>query len=682
MINELYKNNYLEIHDRIFNYKVIKEVPSEWVEKNVYLTGDLSRFQGHLKYEITPYSRELIDNLSPESPVEIMGIMKCAQSGISKSFIYAGICYIISEIPAPILFTAADLDLAKLGVRTSLDPMLELSGVSQLIRPNVVKKKNQRTGDTDFSKEFAGGSFIALGVNNPNKWRQYSVKYVFADDWEAAPRSDKKEGNVRMLMENRATSYGTMKKLSYISTPAIKQGSNTEEVYLMGDQRKWNWPCPHCNEFIPMEWQIKNEDGSYSGIKWELDVENKLIESSVHYECQNCRGKIYEKDKTTLNPKGIWIPTAKPIRPQFRSYQLNALVIPPGFTSWIDLVYQWLDACPPNQPIDEGKLKAFVNTRLGQTWEEKGKAIKVSDLMNNTRNYEIGIVPDNTCEKDGNGKIVLITLACDLGGIMNDQTEDVRLDWEITAHSSTSVTYSINHGSIGTFKRKRTKSKEEINDDSSRIKYTYNHGDFGQNLISVWPELKKIISKTLNSQSGKGYDIDITVIDTGNFTRLAYEFIQNENSDFIVGVKGYTEEEYRKLTRDTPVISRSKENRVKLFILQVNQLKDILASNIRLKMGLDGYQPSGYMNFPQPEQGKYTMKSYFSHLEAEHRVEVLKGEDVIGFAWKKKNDSVENHFLDVNVYNLAAKEIFIDIIRKSSSKYSKITFEDYAMLIE
>ena len=96
----------------------------------------------------------------------------------------------------------------------------------------------------------------------------------------------------------------------------------------------------------------EKEDGTYSGIKWELNEKFELIPESVHYECQNCGGKIHEKDKQSLNLKGKWIPTEKPKRPQFRSYQLNAIVIPPGFTSWIDLVYKWLDACPPNGFID------------------------------------------------------------------------------------------------------------------------------------------------------------------------------------------------------------------------------------------------------------------------------------------------------------------------------------------
>lgn len=676
MIVDLIKRAYFDIHDRIYNYKVIKEKPSDWVEKNVYLTGDLSRYQGFLKYELTPYSREIIDNLSPESPVEMMAVMKCAQSGISKSVIYSGICYIISETPAPILFTAADVELAKLSVRTSLDPMLELSGVSKLIRPNVIKKKNQRTGDTDFSKEFAGGSLIALGVNNPNKWRQYSVKYIFADDWEAAPRSDKKEGSVRSLMENRATSYGTTKKLFYISTPAIKQTSNIEEVYDLGDKRKWHWECPHCKTYIPMEWQIKNEDGSFSGIKWKLDEKGELIVNSVHYECQNCKGTILETQKPILNSGGKWIPTVQPKRENFRSYQLNALVIPPGFTSWVDLVYQWLDACPSNDVIDEDKLKAFVNTRLGQTWEEKGTAPKVTELMQNTRSYEVGIVPDQTIEKDGNGKVILITLACDLGGVMETNNEDVRLDWEIIAHTSTGVTYSINHGSIGTFKRSRKKTRSERENESERTLWTYSHGMPN----SVWPKLKEIIYDNLQSQSGDVYNIDVTVIDTGHFTRLAYDFIDSENNPLIVGIKGYAEDEYRRLTKDTPVIMRSRE-RQKLYILQVNQLKDTLASNMKLKVGMDGYQPSGFMNFPQPENGKYTMRNYFEHYEGETRQEIKKGDTVIGFQWKKKNSSVENHFFDIACYNLAAREIYIEQVRRNSKKYSKLTYEDYVMLM-
>ena len=678
MIKEIILKSYQKIHDKIYNFKIIKELPSKWIENNIYLTGDISRFTGYFKYDVSPYTREVVDCLAPNSPVEMVAVMKCAQSGFTQGVIIPGIAYIISENPAPILYTAADVDLVKLSIRTRLDPVLNNSGLSHLIRPNVVKKKNQRSGDTDFSKEFAGGSLTALGVNNPAKWRQYSVKYIFADDWESAPRSDKKEGSTRSLMENRATSFGTMKKLFYISTPLIKQGSNIEEVYLMGDQRKWHWNCEHCNTFIPMEWQIKKDDGTYAGIKWELNDKGELIEDSVHYECQNCGGKIYEKDKVRYNLKAKWIPTTIPKRANYRSYQLNALVIPPGFTSWVDLVYKWLEACPPNETVDTAKLKSFLNTQLGQTWEDKGTKVKASELMSNTRNYKIGLIPDKTCIDDGNGRIALITLSCDINGIMNDQIEDVRLDWEIVAHTSKGHRYHVNHGSIGTFKRGRSKSKDEKNDDSSREKWTANHGLRN----SIWDVFDNLVSNGISSESGDIYNVGLTLIDNGFATKAVNQYVEIKNSPFVLTAKGYAEDEYRKLTKDTPIIKRSRENN-KLYILQVNQLKDILAADMKLKSGMDGYQPSGFMNFPQPEQGKYTMRSYFNHLEAEIRVPFERDGVEVGFAWRKKQSSVENHFLDVNVYYLAAKEIFIDVLRKmGGSKYNSLTWEKFIELTD
>jgi hypothetical protein len=91
--------------------------------------------------------------------------------------------------------------------------------------------------------------------------------------------------------------------------------------------------------------------------------------------------------------------------------------------------------------------------------------------------------------------------------------------------------------------------------------------------------------------------------------------------------------------------------------------------------------PNGFMNFPTPDSGKYTLRSYFKHFEGEHRVEVKKGDRVVGFAWKKKNAQVENHFFDTSVYQLAARDIYIDLLRRSDSRYAKITWDDFVSLL-
>ena len=661
-IENLWLEKLRGYHDKLYQYKTVKSIPSEWVEKNIVLTNEVSRFSGRFSYELSPYAREIIDCLHPSSPSRLISVMKGAQSGITQGVIVPGMAWIIDEHPDNFLFTASDKDIAKKTITQRFDPLMRSSGLSHLIRPNVIRAKGQRSGDTDFSKEFAGGNAIIEGTNNAGKFRFFSVKTVFMDDFDNAPRADKTEGSIRKLVEGRQTSYGNLAKTFYVSTPTITQTSNIYEMYLQGDQRKWHWPCPGCSAYVPSDWQIKLEGGGYAGIVWELDDAGKLIEESVHFKCPECGHAISNQEKHDLNVLGQWIPTAEPEDRFFRSYYMNSLIIPPGFINWIELVKEWLKACPPKGKANVDLLKVFNNVRLGLPFEEQGEVPKIMQLMENIRDYKLGIVPDVTCERDGNGEICLITLSADLGGMMQDGNEDVRIDWEIIAHSSAGATYSINHGSCGTFKRIRTKSKDEINDDASRKKFTYMHGMKN----SVWPLLEEIIKGDLTSESGDTYNVKLSLIDTGHFTKQAYQFVKNchSPSNWVFGIKGVAEQNYRRNTKDVAAVKKS-PNVPNLYLLDVEQLKDQLAANMKLRLTDDDMQENGFMNFPQPQEGKYSLKRFFKHYESETRKEKVENGEAVGFKWEKKNSSVENHFWDVRVYNDAARYIFLDLIKRT-----------------
>jgi phage terminase large subunit GpA-like protein len=677
MIQEIFLQNVKEIQKSIYDYNPIRLEPSEWIENNVFLTSAESKYAGFFSYDRSPYSKEIVDALSPSSDVEMVAVMKCVQSGFTAGVIVPTIVYTIGQNPCNVIFVSGSDQLVRDTVRDRLDPVIQNSGnLKELIRPNSIKKANHRTGDTDVKKEFLGGALTCL-TYRPSKLRQYSAKIILADEFDDAPRNNVTEGSIRSLLEGRTVSFGDSKKLCYISSPTTKGISNIEEVYEMGDKRKWNWECPHCKTYIPILWRVERENGSFGGIKWQLDENNELIEDSVHYECQNCTGKIEYRQKTQLNLTGKWIPTSKPIRPQYRSYSFNALCIPAGFDNWVTIVYQWLKACPKNQPVDIGLLKSFTNTRLGELWEDRGISPRSNELMNNIGEYEIGKIPDITCEADGNGKIALITLACDLGGIMDivNNNEDVRLDWEILAHTSNGQTYSINHGSIGTFKRSKWRNNDDKNKDSDRERFTYIDGVSN----SVWPIFKKIIYDSIEGESGIYYDIDVTVIDTGNFTKLANNFISSIKDRKVFGVKGRADESYMKIDKNTPLINHSKTDRGTNYIVEVELIKDKLANDMALICGTDGTQPNGFMNFPQPYEGKYNLKNYFSHYESEHRVPLIKNDVEIGFKWKKKREN--NHFWDCRVYGMAAREIFIADLKLYDSKNRDLNWINYCELI-
>src|SRR5690606_14596316 len=137
-----------------------------------------------------------------------------------------------------------------------------------------------------------------------------------------------------------------------------------------------------------------------------------------------------------------------------------------------------------------------------------------------------------------NGKIVLLTLAADLGGVHNEQLKDARLDCELKAHSANGQTYSVEHGSIGTFKRIRSSSKKEQEENMYREKWNY---DLNQPLL-VWTEFEKLIRRGWICESGERMFVSLTVIDTGFFTNLVRNFISSVQKELnVVGIKGKVE---------------------------------------------------------------------------------------------------------------------------------------------
>ena len=165
-LKEIFKNSFKKILEKSYSYRVIKKIPSEWVEENVYLTSAESVRTGYFSYNYSPYSREVINRISINDPAEVIAIMKCSQSGFTSGVIIPGMIYAIDEAPANILFLSGNETLLKDTIRDRFDTVINNNTrLKDLIRPSVVKKKNQKSGDTDAKKEYAGGSLTAITYN-------------------------------------------------------------------------------------------------------------------------------------------------------------------------------------------------------------------------------------------------------------------------------------------------------------------------------------------------------------------------------------------------------------------------------------------------------------------------------------------------------------------------------------
>lgn len=651
------------------NYRLSDVLPSVWAEENRSMTSEVSRFEGRFSYNITPYLREIVDTLHPAHPARKVAIMKGAQIGFSTGVIESGLGYIISQNPGPTLFLTGHADLTEEAMTGKVDQMIDSCGLRKLIKPNTLRKKSQRTGDTNSRKEFAGG-YIIGGHANHKTLRQRSVKYGFIDDFEAMPNNSKESGSTTRMIEQRFAAYGDVMKLYYISTPEVEETSNIKPVYLMGDQRKWHVPCPCCGEMIALEWDVAilGDEKERGGIYWELDENNELIEGSVGYVCQMCGDWFDDSLKYDLNLAGQWMPTAKPIHEGYYSYHLSSLYAPPGMYNWVHYVRQYLGAYPPGADAKENEVQTFMNLCLGETYKPMGKTISGHELERNCRdyapvkwdeqgNYVGGTVPDSVSIKDGNGKIVMITIAVDANGL----PDDARLDYEVVAWSENGSSYSVSHGSVGTF----VPREGAIVHKTERARWTYDHGKEN----SVWPVLQKIFDTHFVFDTARQpMKAWIKGVDMGYHKMEAqgWQFIdmQQKNAN-VIGLKGSGDSQPLRMGADLPRFKPSRERGEKLMMVESNMLKDDLADLIALKWDakVDERQPHGFMNFPS-DSHQYRHVNFFSHFEAEERVLDTNSTHNAKWKWQKKNTAVQNHLFDCRYYNLALRDIFVWQLRK------------------
>lgn len=632
-----------------FNYKVSDVLPSEFSKRRMMKSGE-SNFVGKFDINRTPYMKEILDFFSPYNNKNILGLMKGHQLGGNATF-ENGICYRISESPTNIMVVSANDDLASKAMNR-INKAIDGFDLRHLIRLDAQKKTNNRaSGDTAMWKQFSGGSLISFGGQSLANMRSNPIQIIIADECDTYKLKDEKAGSFINVMDDRTSSYGPTRKIMYLSTPLLKHSSIVYKIFLQGDQRRYNVPCPNCGEYITIEWFGKSDSGNPYGIIFDIK-KNRVVKNSVRYRCQKCENEFEEKRwKTEILNHGHWVPTADPIADNYVSYAISSLYAPIGMKSWTDYAIKYQTIYPRAGFPNATELQSFHNSVLGLTWEAKGKTPKITKLQNNTRNYKIGEIPHQLCEEDGNGKIIMITCSCDLNGIMNGENgDDVRLDYEIKAWSEKGASYSIDASSIGTFQSKVVNKNLKQNPD--RIKWTYRHFDE----YSVWPKFKKVIENEYS-----GMRILITGVDTGHYTEYANDFIKLSIAAAlpVIGLKGDKPEAFRMKEENIQLYKKSKEIE-NLFLVNVNKVKDNLAYYMDLEANED-YQPSNFMNFPNSADGKYDYKNYFSHYEGEQRKVKQNANNLGYYLWERKHGK-NNHMWDCAVYNLALKQIYLDMI--------------------
>ncbi|WP_019561422.1 phage terminase large subunit family protein [Caldimonas manganoxidans] len=344
---------------------------SEWADRHRVLGSRASAEPGRWRTRRTPYLREIMDCLSPTSPIERVVFMKAAQLGATEMG-SNWIGYVIHHAPGPMMAVWPTVEMAKRASKQRIDPLIEESPVlCELIAP----ARSRDSGNTILAKEFRGGVLVMTGANSAVGLRSMPVRYLFLDEVDGYPLDVEGEGDAISLAEARTRTFAR-RKIFIVSTPTISGASAIEREYEASDQRRYFVPCPHCSH---RQWL------RFEQLRWD-----KGQPDTAAYICESCDAPIAEHHKTWMLEHGEWRAMAPGAKTA--GFHLSSLYSPLGWRSWRDIAAAW-EAAVSKESGSAAAIKTFKNTELGETWVEEGEAPDWQRLIERREDYPLGRVP-------------------------------------------------------------------------------------------------------------------------------------------------------------------------------------------------------------------------------------------------------------------------------------------------
>lgn len=550
---------------------------SEWADRYAFLSAESSAEGG--RWHTLPYQKGIMDAIT-DPRVEQVTVMKSARVGYSKILNHA-IAFHIHQDPCPIMLVQPTIEDAQGYSKEEIAPMLR---DTPCLKGLVSESKAKDGANTILQKQFPGGTLSMVGANSPRGFRRVSRRVVLFDEVDGYPASAGAEGD-QIKLGIRRTEYYWNRTIVAGSTPTVKDFSRVERMFLQTDQRRYFVPCPDCGHMQYLKWpNIRWTDGD---------------PSTAGYCCESCGVIIPHSKKRWMVERGEWRATA-PGNGKHVGFHIWAAYSYSPNATWPNLVEEFLDA-----KNDAEQLKTFVNTVLGETWEDEyASKVGADSLLERAADevYQQYVPP---------AEVLALTIGCDV--------QDDRLSLSVWGWGREEEGWLID--------------RVKIYGSPSRPE--------------VWKQLDEILQKPYVNEAGEEMKVLCCAIDSGgHHTQEVYQYSRERAAMGVIAIKGMSQKGKPPLGKATKVDVDYKGKALKkgaqLFPVGVDTVKSLLFG--RLKHNDPG---AGYLHF-FPTIGT----DYFEELTAEKQILRFRN----GYperVWVKKSQA-PNEALDEMNYAYAA----------------------------
>lgn len=581
----------------------------QWADQHFYMSPESSYIEGPWK---TAPSQIAILNSMCNDDIKEVNWLKSARVGYTK-LVCAAIGYFIEHKKRNIGVWQPD-DGARDGFsKKHIDPMLRDVGPLRAIFPYLNKKSKQNTIE---NKAFVNRrELFLMGGKAAKNYREKSLDVSIYDELSKFDRDIESEGSPTFLGDKRLEGSAFGKSIRG-SSPTVKGECQITEAAEESEHFfKRFVPCPHCNTFQTLVFGGKGVD---YGLDWDSSLEGSDRGRTARYKCECCADTFTYSDFLTADNLGYWLskeglatfdgitfyhaegfPNSKNIAPTPESvtWFINSLYS--NFSPWSRIVTDWYKA--QGNPM---KLKSFINTTLGEAFEEVERVKTQPEDLLSRRSHYSGQVPD---------EVVFITV----GGDMQDHwAEFIVTGW--------------------------TAGEESFVIDAFEV-----HGDPSVN--EFWDQLEKPLRKSYTKASGQVMNWACGVFDSGgHYTDEVYKFTKRFGIMRLYPGKGSS-------VYGAPIATKPKKKNshgVYLIMIGTDNAKDIIYDRVGIQLSSPGTPKPGYMHFPIAD---WCNLNYFEQLLAEVKKPVIvKG--VKSFRWVNPPGK-RNEKLDCTVYSLAALRV-------------------------
>lgn len=368
--------------------------PWRWAEDHV-LAIPYSPIPSRFRSDNSPWIRKPLEALTDPNirKVQIVAGIQASKTLLAE----IGSCYIVANLPGPMLWLDQKDDEAQDEMETRLKPLWKST-------PEVRRLMSGSTGRNRYKSKRNKITFLngmpcwVLGAHNKKNLQRRSIRWLIGDETWTWPRGHMEEA------EARVTAFGWLGKC-FFSSQAGEEGDDTDKSFLGGTQQEWNFVCinPECETLQPYLWE--NAEWSKEAKRDDGTHDYGLIRQTARIVCPHC-GQHHNTNELRVHramnsqERGADFVRMNPNAPDnYESFHWSGMASTPIG----ELAVLYVKAKEEARRGDITSLKIFYQKRLATPWKSLYEDYKLEIVRSN---YLEGEEWEKECGILRNGTIV------------------------------------------------------------------------------------------------------------------------------------------------------------------------------------------------------------------------------------------------------------------------------------